>query len=196
MITLLRKSLFITVLLAILLCGVYPLVVTGIAQIVFPSQSNGSLVIRDGKTIGSRLIGQNFRRPEYFHSRPSAAGDGYDAANSSGSNLGPTSSKLVERLSNDAASLLKENPGLQKGQIPADMLTTSASGLDPDISVQAAMAQIRRVAGARGASAEKIEAIVRSMTKGRVLGFLGEERVNVLALNLELDTALKEKSVK
>jgi K+-transporting ATPase ATPase C chain len=166
---------------------IYPLVVTGICQIVFHKQANGSLVVQNGQVAGSMLLGQNFARPEYFRPRPSAAGsDGYDPTSSSGSNFGPTNQKLYDRVKAAADQFRKDNPEY-RGAIPADALTASGSGLDPDISVANAEAQAARVAKARGATVPKIESIIASVTDGRDLGFLGEPRVNVLKLNLELD---------
>lgn len=176
-----------TVLLTIVTGLLYPGIVTGICQLLFKQQANGSLITRNDRVIGSHLIGQNFSKPEYFHPRPSAAGsDGYDAANSSGSNLGPTNQKLLDRIGTAAAQFHRENPAYT-GPIPADALTTSASGLDPDISLANAAAQIPRVAGARHADRPAIEQLVSALRKNRDLGFLGEPRVNVLDLNLELD---------
>ena len=175
---------------------VYPLAMTGAARLLFPRQAAGSLVERDGKVVGSMLIGQNFTSPKYFHARPSATTDTdpsdssktiaapYNAANSSGSNLAPTAKALVDRVKADLAALAAENPGVT---VPADLLTTSASGLDPDISPQAAFFQVPRVARARNLPAPQVAALVRQQTEGRWLGLLGEPRVNVLALNLALD---------
>lgn len=163
----------------------YPLAVTGVAQAAFPAQANGSLV-RDagGQVIGSALIGQAFAKPEYFHGRPSAAGDGYDAAASSGSNMGPLNEKLIAREKTDAAALRAENPG---AAIPADAVTTSASGLDPDISPANARFQAPRIAKARGVPESHVEALVEAQVQPPLLGFIGQPRVNVLALNRALD---------
>lgn len=165
---------------------VYPLAVWGVGQVLFPHQANGSLIVRDGKVVGSELLGQTFSSPGYFHSRPSAAGNGYDAAASGGSNLGPTSKKLIDRISADAEHLHRENPS---SRIPADLVTTSGSGLDPQISPASAAFQIPRIATARRMTTAELEALVARFTEGRQLGFLGEPRVNVLMLNLELDRA-------
>ena len=186
----LTKNLIIAVLMTIvttLLLGVvYPLVVTGLAQALFPDKANGQLIERNGKTVGSRIIGQAFSSPGYFRSRPSAAGTGYDAANSSGTNLGPTNKKLIDavKAAVDAAKL--ENPGTP---VPIDLVTSSASGLDPHISPAAAAFQVPRVARQRGVATEEIQRLIAAHTEGRQLGFLGEPVVNVLQLNLSLDEA-------
>lgn len=160
----------------------YPLAMTGIAQALFPRQANGSLVKEHGKVVGSELIGQQFTGPGYFHPRPSAAGKGYDAASSGGSNLGPTSKALA-----DTVRARAENSGLGKGQIPVDMVTSSGSGLDPDISVANAYAQVPRVAKARGLSDGRVGELLRANITRRTLGFMGEPRVNVLRINKALD---------
>jgi K+-transporting ATPase ATPase C chain len=173
-----------------LLTGVlYPLLVTGLAKAVFPHQANGSLIQTNGKTTGSELIGQRFTRPEYFHGRPSAAGsDGYDGLASGGSNLGPTNKALVDRVQADLKKFRDENPTFT-GPVPADLLTGSGSGLDPDISPASADAQVTRVAAARGMSPDALRQLVAAHTDGRQFGILGEPRVNVLGLNLALDQA-------
>ncbi len=176
-----------TLLFTVLTGLVYPGVVTGVCKVLFPYQANGSLVSSHGRVVGSALLGQNFAKPEYFHPRPSAAGsDGYDASSSGASNYGPTNQKLVDRVKADAAKFRKENPQYT-GPIPADALTASGSGLDPDISPANALAQTARVAQARGMSLDSAKQLVASHVKGREWGFLGEPRVNVLALNMALD---------
>lgn len=173
-----------TIATTVLLGIIYPLVVTGLAQVLFPKQANGQLIKKDGKVIGSRIIGQGFSGPGYFHSRPSAVN--YDATNSNGSQLGPTNHQLIDRVKGDVATLHAENPGQP---IPIDLVTTSASGLDPEISPAAAEFQVPRVARARGLSANAVRRLVQQHTQLRQFGFLGEPRVNVLELNLSLDAA-------
>jgi K+-transporting ATPase ATPase C chain len=183
----LKPAILITIVFTILTGILYPLAVTGVAQLVFPHQANGSLVPARSHDVGSSLIAQNFTRPEYFHPRPSAASDkGYDPTSSSASNLGPTNPALADRLKKDAAAFRKDNPDYT-GPIPADAITTSASGLDPDISPANAMAQSARVAKARNLSPDRIDQLVAAHTRGRQFGFLGEPRVNVLELNIALD---------
>jgi len=172
---------------------IYPLAMTGLAHVAFPDKSSGSLVEQDGSVVGSRYIGQQFEGPQYFHPRPSAAGAGYDAMASGASNLGPTSATLIDRIRSSLAQVIAENPGLVEGKVPADMVTASGSGLDPDISPANAEAQVPRVAAARSMSEEEVMRLVREHTAGRDLGFLGEKRVNVLELNLALDTADSER---
>ncbi len=177
-----------TVVTTVLLGIVYPLVVTGMSQVLFHDKANGQLVYRDGKLIGSRIIGQPFTGPGYFHSRPSAAGNGYDPTNSGGSNLGPTNQKLIARVEADVATLRAENPNLP---VPIDLVTTSASGLDPDITPAAAFFQVPRVAKERHLDGEAVTELVKQHIQGRTLGILGEPRVNVLELNLALDQQAK-----
>jgi potassium-transporting ATPase KdpC subunit len=183
----LRTSVIAVLSLGLLLCGAYPIVVWAVAQGLFPHQANGSLITRNGEISGSSLIGQGFTEAKYFHPRPSAAGDGYDAANSGGSNLGPTSRKLSELVAERIAQYRSENGLSPDAPVPADAVTASGSGLDPDISVKNAAIQAKRIANVRGMKEEAITAVIRSCTSGRDLGVLGEERVNVLRLNLALD---------
>jgi K+-transporting ATPase ATPase C chain len=167
----------------------YPGVVTGLCQVLFPARANGSLVVANGHVIGSELIGQNFKKPEYFQPRPSAAGnDGYDPMASGPSNLGPTNQKLADRVKDSVASFRKNNPDYT-GPIPADLVTASGSGLDPDISPASAEAQAARIAKARGVPVEQVRNLIAGHTQGRDLGFMGDPRVNVLEINLALDQA-------
>jgi len=181
----LRFTLVLTVLTGML----YPGVVTGLCQMLFPNQANGSLLVRNGRVIGSGLIGQNFSRPEYFQPRPSAAGtDGYDATASGGSNLGPTNQKLSDRVKASAAKFRQENPDFS-GPLPADLVTASGSGLDPHLSPAAVDAQVERVAARRHVSSESVRQLAASFVEGRDLALFGEPRVNVLKLNLALDAS-------
>jgi potassium-transporting ATPase KdpC subunit len=175
--------------LATVLCGIaYPLLVTGIASVLFPHQAAGSLILKDGKVIGSELLAQSFTSDRYFHPRPSAAGNGYDATASGGSNLAQSNAKLVQRVQGDIDKLSKENPGKP---VPIDLVTMSGSGLDPDITPDAAYFQAPRVAKARGLSEDQVRQLIAQHITGRQLGLLGEPRVNVLALNLDLDNVKK-----
>jgi potassium-transporting ATPase KdpC subunit len=180
----LRVAFLMTVVTTVLLGLAYPLAITGLAQALFPDKANGQLIRRDGRVVGSRIIGQPFSGPGYFHSRPSAAGTGYDATASGGSNLGPTNRALINRVTTDVASLSVENAA---APVPIDLVTTSASGLDPDMSPAAAEFQVGRVARARGVDEEKVLILVRQHSRGRQFAVLGEPRVNVLELNLALD---------
>lgn len=177
-------ALLMTIVTTVLLGLVYPMAVTVIAQLVFFDKANGSLITRDGHVVGSALLGQTFTSPQYFHGRPSAAGNGYDAANSSGTNLGPTNKKLIDSVTAAVVAARAENPGVP---VPVDLVTTSGSGLDPHVSPASALFQVPRVARERHVSDAEVRAIVESHIEGRQFGFLGEPRVNVLLLNLALD---------
>ena len=179
-------ALWFTLVTTVIFGVLYPLAVTGLAQVLFPSKANGQLVERNGKIIGSRIIGQSFTGPGYFHSRPSSAGTGYDATSSSGSNLGPTNKNLLESVKGDVAKAAAENSSTQ---VPIDLVTSSGSGLDPHISPAAAEFQIPRVARERKISEADLRALVQKFTQGRQFGILGEPRINVLELNLELDSS-------
>ena len=185
------RSIAATIVFAVILCGLYPLVVWGAGQLLFPHQANGSLIIsKDGKIIGSEWLGQNFSSAKYFHPRPSAAGTGYDASNSSGTNLGPTSQKLMDSIKAAAAQYRTDNGLAADALVPADAVTSSASGLDPHISPKNAMLQASRVAKERQLSEDKVRTMVSKFTDGRSLGIFGEAGVNVLRLNLALDGQL------
>src|SRR5215813_5085141 len=191
-----RPALFLLVALTLITGLIYPLAMTGLAQVLFPTQANGSMIMRDGKVIGSALIGQQFSDAKYFHGRPSATNKPdpndasktvdapYNAANSGGSNLGPTNKALIDRVKGDIDKLKEENPS---AAVPIDLVTTSGSGLDPHISPQAALFQVPRVAKARNLPEDRVRELLQEYTEGRFLGLLGEPRVNVLALNLALD---------
>jgi potassium-transporting ATPase KdpC subunit len=182
----LRIAILFTLVTTVLFGVIYPLAVTGLAQLLFPSRANGSLIVRDGKVIGSELLGQPFSSPGYFHPRPSNAGTGYDASQSGASNLGPTNHQLIDRVKADVEKLHADNPN---APIPIDLVTSSGSGLDPEISPAAAEFQVPRVARERGMSEADVRALVSKHTLNRQFGFLGEPRVRVLELNLDLDAA-------
>lgn len=184
-----RSAVMATIVLALVCCGLYPLVVFGIAQVAFPDKANGSLIVeKDGTIRGSKLLGQQFAGQKYFHPRPSVAGNGYDAANSSGSNLGPTSQKLHDAVKDRIAAYRATNGLKETDAMPADAVTASGGGLDPHISLRNAELQTARVAKARTLSGDKVRALIRQNTDGPDLGFLGEPGVNVLKLNLALDS--------
>jgi potassium-transporting ATPase KdpC subunit len=182
----LKIAILMTIVTTVLLGLIYPLVVTGLAQLLFRDKANGQLISRNGEIVGSRIIGQAFVGPGYLHSRLSAAGNGYDAANSGGSNLGPTNQHLIDRVKADVARLQAENPGQP---VPVDLVTTSASGLDPDVSPAGAEFQVPRIARERGLSEDQVRQIIQQHTEQRTWGLLGEPRVNVLEVNLALDQA-------
>ncbi|HEY6418388.1 MAG TPA: potassium-transporting ATPase subunit KdpC [Candidatus Binataceae bacterium] len=178
----------VTIVFTVLTGIVYPAAVYSLAHLIFPWQANGSLIVRNGTVVGSELIGQNFTSPRYFHGRPSAAGDkGYDATASGGSNLGPTNKALIDAARTRLKDILAQNPGSQASQVPIDLVTASASGLDPDISIDAAELQVARLAAARGLSEDQLQDLIRTHARGRFAGLFGEPRVNVLMLNLALD---------
>ena len=181
-----RSALVLTAVMTVLTGIAYPLAVTGIAGVAFPGQARGSLIERDGRIVGSALIGQDFTGPAYVHGRPSSAGAGYDAVNSGGSNLAPSARTLVERVTARIAALRASDPG-GRGRVPADLVTASGSGLDPHVSPAAAMWQAARVAEARGVPADEVRLLIAANVEGRTFGLLGEPRVNVLVLNLALD---------
>ena len=179
-----------TLVLTVLTGIIYPIVVFGIADVIFPSQAGGSLITHGGRVVGSAVIGQNFSQERYFHGRPSAAGDkGYDASNSGGSNLGPTNKTLISTVDSRIKTVVEENPGINPSDVPIDLVTASGSGLDPEISPAAAEIEMARVAKARGVSPDLVRSLIRENTRGRLLGVFGEPGVNVLKLNLALDAA-------
>ena len=192
----LRKQLWPAIAMTLVICIItgliYPGVVTGLAQMLFPRQANGSLVTVNGRVVGSALIGQPFAKPEYFHPRPSAAGNGYDPLNSGGTNKGPTDRKLADTLIAQAVDNAVKGDGAVKGKIPSDMVTSSGSGLDPHISPANAYLQVARVARARGVDSARVRALLDTHVEGRQFGFFGEPRVNVLLLNIALDSAFKK----
>jgi K+-transporting ATPase ATPase C chain len=190
----LRPAIVMTLLLCVITGLLYPAVVTGLAQLIFPWQANGSLVTASGRVVGSALIGQAFVQPMYFRPRPSAAGNGYDATASGGTNKGPTDRKLADTLIAQAVASEVALDGVEHGRIPADLVTSSGSGLDPDISPASARLQVPRVARARGASEAAVAALLVRQTQGRQFGFFGEPRVNVLLLNIALDSAFPRKA--
>jgi len=182
----LGTSVRLTLITVVMLGFIYPVAMTGIAQAIFPKQANGSIVTVNGKPVASEIVGQLWTKPQYFHGRPSAAGKGYDPTNTGGTNLGPTSKKLMDATKAAIAQVRKENPA-QTTEPPADLVTSSASGIDPDISPEGAYYQAARVAAARGIPVARVDALIAQHVRGRTFGFLGEPRVNVLELNLALD---------
>jgi len=188
----LRPAIALTLVLCVITGLIYPGVVTALAQVLFPRQANGSLVTANGRVVGSALIGQTFTQPRYFHSRPSAAGNGYDATASGGSNKGPTDAKLADTLIAGAVAAVVSEDGARKGAIPSDMVTASGSGLDPHISPANAYLQVARVAHARSVDSSAVRAVLDAHVEGRQFGFFGEPRVNVLLLNIALDSAFKQ----
>ncbi len=191
---LIRPAIVMALLLCIITGLIYPGIVTGLAQTVFPRQANGSLVEVDGRIVGSALIGQPFTQPYYFHPRPSAAGAGYDGTSSAGRNKGPTDAKLADTLIAQAIGRAVQDDGAVKGQVPGDMVTASASGLDPHISPANARLQVKRVARARASTPAAVSALLDRHTEGRQFGFFGEPRVNVLLLNIALDSAFPRRA--
>jgi len=181
------RSVMATAIFVVLLCVAYPLLVYGVGRVLFADKASGGIIYKDGKPIGANLIGQAFAKPEYFHGRPSAAGSGYDATNSSGSNLGPTNQKFADGLKANVEAVLKENPTLKKGDVPTDLVTASGSGLDPHVSPASALVQVDRVAGARHVSADLVRGLVNEHVEGPQWGIFGDSVVNVLLLNLALD---------
>lgn len=181
------QSVLATFLLAVILCGVYPLVIYGVGMVFFHDKAMGGIIEKDGKPVGAELIGQAFSKPGYFHGRPSAAGNGYDASNSSGSNLGPTNQKFYDTLKGNIDAFLKDNPSVERGEIPVDAVTASGSGLDPHISPENAFAQAERVARARKMDTLSVRELIARHIEGPQWGIFGEPVVNVLRLNLDLD---------
>jgi len=182
----LGTSVRLTLITVVMVGLIYPVAMTGIAQAIFPAQANGSIVAVNGKPVGSGIVGQLWTEPQYFHGRPSAAGKGYDPTNTGGTNLGPTSKKLIDATKAAIAQVRKENPS-QAAAPPADLVTSSASGIDPDISPEGAYYQAARVAAARGIPVARVDALIAQHVRGRTFGFMGEPRVNVLELNVALD---------
>ncbi len=184
----LYRSVMTTLILGIILCGAYPLLVYGIGNLMFHDKATGGILAKSGKAIGAKLIGQSFSKPEYFHGRPSSAGEkGYDASSSSGSNLGPTNQKFYDILKGNIENFLKDNPTVKKGEIPTNLVSSSGSGLDPHISQEGALIQVDRVAQARKTQPELLKSLIQKHLEGPQLGIFGEPVINVLALNIDLD---------